>query len=81
MFMQPKVAQTQYGFSLDDVNSKSYLNEHIIDSQQVVDYWGVRGKMYHENYLCFAPCLIELKCVSTVACSSQTQLAPCVPCL
>ena len=41
-------AQTQYGFSLDDVNNNC-LNEHIIDSQQAIDYRRVRRKKYHEN--------------------------------
>ena len=41
-------AQTQYGFSLDDINNNC-LNEHIIDSQQAIDYRRVRRKKYHEN--------------------------------
>ena len=36
-------AESHYGFSLDDVNN-NYLNEHIIDSQQAIDYQRVRGK-------------------------------------
>ena len=35
-------AQTQYGFSLDDVNNNC-LNKHIMDSQQAIDYRRVRG--------------------------------------
>ena len=48
-------AQTQYGFSLDDVNNNC-LNEHIIDSR-----------------------VTRVLSNSNVACSNQTQLAPCMP--
>ena len=51
-------AQTQYSFSLDYVDNNC-LNEHIIDSQQAIDYRRVRGKNYHENRLCLLTCILE----------------------
>ena len=51
-------AQTQYGFSLGDVNNNC-LNEHVIDSHQAIDYWRVRGGKYHENSLCLLTCTFE----------------------
>ena len=43
-------AQTQYGFSLDDIH-RNDMNERSITSQQATDYRRVRGKKYHENRL------------------------------
>ena len=41
---------TQHRFSLDDVNNHG-LNKHIVDSQQAIDYWRVRGGKCHANCL------------------------------
>ena len=48
--MADHAAQTQYGFSLDDIQCND-MNEHSITSQQAIDYRRVRGKKYHENRL------------------------------
>ena len=53
-----RAAQTQYCFSLDEVNNNC-LNEHIIDSQQAIDYQRIRGGKYHENSLCLFTCIFE----------------------
>ena len=42
-------AQTQYDFSLDDININC-LKEHIMDSQQAIDYRGDRGSNRRHNY-------------------------------
>ena len=85
--MQPKHSMILV-MSLDDVNN-NYLNEHITWHHRfTASYWlSERGKVSWKlppfidmhswsNYPWSYPCHIELKCVSTVACSNQ---APCVP--
>ena len=54
--------QTQYGFSLDGINN-NFLDKHIIDSQQAMDYLLVRGGKYHENLLRLLTCIFVLTCI------------------
>ena len=56
--MADHAAQTQYGFSLDDLNN-SCSNELIFTSQQAIDYRRVRGKKFHENRLRLLTCIFE----------------------
>ena len=56
--MQHKQNKVIFFFGLEDIN-KNCLNEHIIDSQQAIDYWRVRGNKYHENRLGLLVCILK----------------------